>query len=117
MISSLGGRWPKKLRSLEGRLAVALSGTGLKRPAVLALVDVGEEGGSSARSGSRTPKELRMLIELARLGLLEGLRRGLSVWRGTLVRRRKSPCSRVGWFGGAWHIDRSSASVRGSPAF
>lgn len=95
MISSLGGRWPKKLRSLDGRLAVALSTAGLRRPEV----DVGE-GGSSACSGSRTPRLLRMLIELARLVVLlvEGRLRweGLSVRRGTFVLRRTSPCSRVG---------------------
>lgn len=99
-MSSLGGRWPKKWRNLEGRLAVALIVVGLRRPEA----EVGE-GGSSARSGFRTPRELRILIELARFGVLMeelGLRcEGLSVLRGTLVRRSTSPCSRVGWSGGA----------------
>lgn len=63
-MSSLGGRWPKKWRNLEGRLALALL-VGLRRPEV----EVGE-GGSSVRSGFRTPRELRILIELARFVVL-----------------------------------------------
>jgi hypothetical protein len=63
-MSSLGGRWPKKWRNLEGRLAVALI-DGLRR----SEAEVGE-GGSSVRSGFRTPRELRILIELARFVVL-----------------------------------------------
>lgn len=74
---------------------MALIAAGLRRPEA----DVGE-GGSSARSGSRTPRELRILIELARLVVLldEGEVRceGLSVRRETLVLRKTRPCSRVG---------------------
>lgn len=60
VMSSLGGRWPKKLRSLEGFLDDA---------SVLAMsvLCVGEVGGSSALSGLRTPRPLRMLAALARL--------------------------------------------------
>lgn len=94
VMSSLGGRCPKKCRSLEGRLAVALSAAGLRRPE-----DVGE-GGSRARSGSCTPRLLRILIELARFVVLlvcGALRRGgLSELRKILVLRRKRPCSRIG---------------------
>jgi hypothetical protein len=61
VMSSLGGRCPKKLRSFDGLFAFCAAG--LNAP------DVGE-GGSSAFSGSRTPRPLRMLIELARLVLL-----------------------------------------------
>lgn len=92
-MSSEGGRWPKKLRSLEGRLAVALKADGEM-----------EEGGSRMRSESRALRELRTLTALARLVDLveEGWRRdGVSVGRGTFVGRRTRPCSRVGWSGGA----------------
>ena len=89
VISSLGGRWPKKLRSFEGRLEPL----GLRRP------EVGE-GGSRARSGLLTPRPLRMLMELARLVLrlvtLEGLPARSSMRRR---RRRVRPFSRVGWSG------------------
>jgi hypothetical protein len=61
VISSLGGRCPKKLRSLDGLFALCTAG--LKAP------DVGD-GGSSAFSGSLTPRPLRILMELARLVLL-----------------------------------------------
>ena len=54
VISSLGGRCPKKLRSFEGFLE---EGCGC----------VGEVGDSRAFSGSRTPSPLKMLIVLARL--------------------------------------------------
>ncbi len=95
-MSSLGGRCPKKCRSLEGRLAVALSIAGLR----WSELDVGD-GGSRARSGSCTPRLLRILIELARFVVLLlcdalELRGGLSVLRKILVLRRKRPCSRVG---------------------
>ena len=52
VINSLGGLCPKKLRNFEGLLAAAI---------------VDEVGDSSAFSGSRTPRPLRMLIVLARL--------------------------------------------------
>lgn len=86
VISSLGGRWPKKLRSLDGLFAAA----GLKRP------EVGE-GVSNALSGSETPRPLKMLIELARFVFLEvasddGLPRPSA--RG--IFRRTKPYSRVG---------------------
>lgn len=119
VMSSLGGRWPKKLRSFEGRFAFCAAG--LNEP------DVGE-GGSSAFSGSRTPRPLSMLMELARFVLLlvcPGLRNLLwagdvlpprSSYRlGFMIRRTVKPCSRVGWSGPAWQIDNSSASVKGVP--
>jgi len=59
-MSSLGGRWPKKLRSLLGRL----DDTGVLAVGVFC---VGEVGDSSALSGLRTPRPLRMLAVLARL--------------------------------------------------
>ncbi|KAJ7109417.1 hypothetical protein C8R44DRAFT_802452 [Mycena epipterygia] len=127
VMSSLGGRCPKKLWSFPGRFLPLVSGgvggpdsAGLCRPSM----DVGEGGSSSARSGSWTPKPLRMLIELARLVALlvaRNLPRGgeelpaSSPRRNRPVRRRVSPCSRVGWSGGAWQMDISSASVSGSP--
>lgn len=49
-MSSEGGRCPKKLRSLEGRFAVALRAAGLRRP-VLLDAEVGEDGGSRAQIG------------------------------------------------------------------
>ena len=59
-MSSLGGRWPKKLRSLLGRL----DDTGVL---AIGVFCVGEVGDSSALSGLRTPRPLRMLAVLARL--------------------------------------------------
>jgi hypothetical protein len=61
VISSLGGLWPKKLRNLDGFL-----GTGLEGPFRFGVVG---DTGSSAFSGSRTPRPLRTLTELARLVL------------------------------------------------
>jgi hypothetical protein len=61
VMSSLGGLCPKKLRSLDGFLTTGLAG-------LFELGVVGETG-SSAFSGSRTPRPLRMLIELARFVL------------------------------------------------
>lgn len=62
-MSSLGGRWPKKLRNLDGFLAAG-HGTALGDKAV------GEGGSESALSGLCTPRPLRMLIALARLVVL-----------------------------------------------
>ncbi len=70
------------------------------------------EEASRARSGSRTPRPLRMLMELARLVL-----RFVTLLRGEPVRgrrRRTRPYSRVGW-SGAWQIESSSASESGRP--
>lgn len=60
MISSLGGRWPKKLRSL---------------PFLLGLLDglscwLTEAADDSGGSGICTPSPLRTLTELARLNAL-----------------------------------------------
>lgn len=105
-MSSLGGRWPKKLRSLDGRFAFCAA-VGLRRPP-------GEEGGSNAFSGSDTPRPLRILIELARFVFLEVVvDAGLELRSSDLrVRLRIKPYSRVGW-SGAWQMERSSASVKG----
>jgi hypothetical protein len=84
VISSLGGRWPKKLRSFDGP-ALPL-GDGYERAcssgagcagavgvaAVAGCASVGEVGGSSSFSGSGTPRPLRMLIELARRMFIGG---------------------------------------------
>lgn len=63
VMSSLGGRWPKKLRNLDGPFEK------LDPDECFPAVEdcVGEDGDSNAFSGSRTPRPLRMLIELARL--------------------------------------------------
>jgi hypothetical protein len=63
VISSLGGRCPKKLRSFEGFFGAADE----LLPSGVIGGKVGEEAGSNAFSGSRTPRPLKMLIELARL--------------------------------------------------
>ena len=108
MISSLGGRWPKKFRSLDGLFAFIIAG--------LNCADVGE-GGSNAFSGSRTPSPLRILIELARFLLVEvvGMAEGLLLRSSSLCTLRTvRPCSRVGW-SGARQMERSSASVKGCP--
>ena len=71
-MSSLGGRWPKKFRALARPLKKLvgsfspLSG------------GVGDEGDSSALSGSSTPRPLSTLTVLARFTLL-GFNRALSV--------------------------------------
>jgi hypothetical protein len=98
VISSLGGRCPKKLRSLDGRFAIE-SAEGLRVP------DVGE-GGSRAFSGSRTPRPLKMLIELARLVFLlvggpsalfcENDESSASYDLTFAILRTVKPCSRVG---------------------
>lgn len=62
VMSSLGGRWPKKLRSFEGFLLGFTDGRG-----ILGWPWVGEADGSRAFSRSRTPRPLRTLIVLARL--------------------------------------------------
>lgn len=107
VISSLGGRWPKKFRNLDGLFAFIIAG--------LNCADVGE-GGSNALSGSRTPRPLRILIELARFVFLV-----VEVAEGLLLRsssfcilRTVKPCSRVGW-SGARQMERSSASDKGCP--
>ena len=109
MISSLGGRWPKKFRSLDGLFAFIIAG--------LNCADVGE-GGSNALSGSCTPSPLRILIELARFVFLvevEGMAEGLLLRSsGLCTLRTVRPCSRVGW-SGARQMERSSASVKGCP--
>ena len=109
VISSLGGRWPKKFRSLDGLFAFIIAG--------VSCSEVGE-GGSKALSGSRTPSPLRILIELARFGFLaevEDPAEGLLLRSSSLcILRTVRPCSRVGW-SGARQMERSSASVRGCP--
>jgi hypothetical protein len=101
-MSSLGGRCPKKLRNFDGLFALCTAG--FEAP------DVGD-GGSSAFSGSLTPRPLSILMELARLVLLLAglvLRNLLcageelpfrSSYRLGLVLRTIKPCSRVGWSG------------------
>jgi hypothetical protein len=80
VMSSLGGRCPKKLRSFEGRREAACDamlcegvscdvGVVDDDADVVVVAVVGDDGGSSAFSGSRTPSPLRMLIELARFVL------------------------------------------------
>lgn len=108
VISSLGGRWPKKFRSLDGLFAFIMAGVN--------CADVGE-GGSNALSGSCTPSPLRILIELARFVFLvvevEGMAEGLLLRSSSLCTLRTvKPCSRVGW-SGARQMERSSASVKG----
>ena len=107
VISSLGGRWPKKFRSLDGLFAFIMAGVN--------CADVGE-GGSNARSGSCTPSPLRILIELARFVFLvvevEGMAEGLLRSSSLCTLRTVKPCSRVGW-SGARQMERSSASVKG----
>jgi hypothetical protein len=61
VMSSLGGLCPKKLRNFDGLLITGLAG--------LFEVSVVGETGSRAFSGSRTPRPLKMLIELARFVL------------------------------------------------
>jgi hypothetical protein len=109
VISSLGGRWPKKFRSLDGLFAFIIAGLNS---------DVGE-GGSNALSGSCTPSPLRILIELARFVFLavevECMAEGLLLRSSSLCTLRTvRPCSRVGW-SGARQMERSSASVKGCP--
>ena len=108
VISSLGGRWPKKFCSFDGLFAFTIAG--LNRP------DVG--GGSNALSGSCTPRPLRILIELARFVFMvevEGAAEGLLRPSSFCTLRTVKPFSRVGW-SGARQIESSSASVRGRPA-
>lgn len=62
VINSLGGRWPKKLRSFEGFFEEFADGSGC-----FGWPWVGDALGSRAFSGSRTPRPLRTLIVLARL--------------------------------------------------
>lgn len=62
VINSLGGRWPKKLRSFEGFLAEFTEGSGCFN-----WPWVGDALGSRAFSGSRTPRPLSTLMVLARL--------------------------------------------------
>jgi hypothetical protein len=98
-MSSLGGRCPKKLRSLDGLFALCA--------AVFEAPEVGD-GGSRAFSGSVTPSPLSMLMELARLVLLfagpasrnllcasEGLP-FRSSYRLDMILRTVRPCSREG---------------------
>ena len=109
VISSLGGRWPKKFRSLDGLFAFTIAGVNCS--------DVGE-GSSNARSGSCTPSPLKILIVLARFVFIieaEGAAEGLLLRSsGFCTFRTIRPCSRVGW-SGARQMERSSASVRGCP--
>lgn len=106
VISSLGGRWPKKFRNLDGLFAFIIAG--------LNCADVGE-GASNGLSGSRTPSPLRILIELARFVFLVVEVEGLLLRSSSLCTLRTvRPCSRVGW-SGARQMERSSASVKGCP--
>lgn len=64
-ISSLGGRWPRKARILPAKVLVE----GLFPPLVLGAGRLSLPPGfddSSTRSGSRTPRPLSTLMELAR---------------------------------------------------
>jgi len=63
VMSSLGGRWPKKFRNFDGLFDGDALPAGLFRPADV----VGDGGGSRAFSGCGTPRPLRILMELARL--------------------------------------------------
>ncbi len=132
VISSLGGRCPKKFRSLDGvffALFVGLPDSSC---------DVGDGGPSAPFSGILTPSPLRMLIELARFMALVYTSGGsaaralssasspssdtLSVGVGGVITRRKRPtlsrvrpCSRAGSLGGACTIAMSSTSLKGPP--
>jgi hypothetical protein len=62
VMSSLGGRWPKKFLNFDGLFVGDGLPPGLFRPADV----VGDGGGSSAFSGCGTPRPLKILTELAR---------------------------------------------------
>ena len=131
VMSSLGGRCPKKLRSFDGVFFALFVG-------LVEVCDDGDGGPSAPFSGILTPSPLRMLTELARFMALVYTSGGsaaralssasspssdtFSVGVGGVTTRRErptlcrvKPCSRAGSSGGACIIAISSTSLRGPP--